>query len=79
MKTHIMSFYQEQNEDKLFFMYRKMANKLIVMGEPIGDYRFINKAIKYNKIINAIITIVIFKIFFFFKFFFFIVSSPYFF
>lgn len=38
-------FYQEQNEDKLFFMYRKMANKLIVMGEPIGDYRFINKAI----------------------------------
>ncbi|KRL02868.1 bifunctional lysylphosphatidylglycerol flippase/synthetase MprF [Liquorilactobacillus capillatus] len=38
-------FYQENDEDQLFFMYRKKANKLIIMGEPVGNTAYFEKAI----------------------------------
>ncbi|KRL38919.1 bifunctional lysylphosphatidylglycerol flippase/synthetase MprF [Liquorilactobacillus uvarum] len=38
-------FYQKDGVDQLFFMYRKKANKLIVMGEPIGNTLFLEKAV----------------------------------
>lgn len=30
-------FYQAEGQDRLFFMYRKKYDKLIVMGTPVGD------------------------------------------
>lgn len=30
-------FYQVHGHDRVFFMFRKIADKLVVMGEPIGD------------------------------------------
>ncbi|MFT8547977.1 bifunctional lysylphosphatidylglycerol flippase/synthetase MprF [Liquorilactobacillus satsumensis] len=38
-------FFQHEGEDKLFFMYRKKADKLIIMGEPVGDRSFLRIAI----------------------------------
>lgn len=38
-------FYQKDGEDQLFFMYRKKANKLIIMGEPIGNPVYLKQAI----------------------------------
>ncbi|MCP8862119.1 MULTISPECIES: bifunctional lysylphosphatidylglycerol flippase/synthetase MprF [Latilactobacillus] len=30
-------FYQEEGEDQVFLLYRKKADRLIVMGEPVGN------------------------------------------
>ena len=30
-------FYQEDGQDVVFFMYRRISDKLLIMGEPIGD------------------------------------------
>ncbi|WP_057896815.1 bifunctional lysylphosphatidylglycerol flippase/synthetase MprF [Liquorilactobacillus oeni] len=38
-------FFQSAGKDKLFFMYRKKADKLIVMGEPVGDRTFLREAV----------------------------------
>jgi phosphatidylglycerol lysyltransferase len=38
-------FYQEDGKDQLFFMYKKRANKIIIMGEPIGNMDKIESAI----------------------------------
>ena len=38
-------FYQEENEDQIVFQYREEADKLIIMGEPIGNQAFLEKAI----------------------------------
>lgn len=39
-------FYQVEDEDKLFFMYKKMADKLIIMGGPVGDQTYLREAIE---------------------------------
>ncbi|KRN88469.1 bifunctional lysylphosphatidylglycerol flippase/synthetase MprF [Ligilactobacillus ceti] len=49
-------FYTVDGEDKLFYMYRRVADKLIIMGEPVGDsayqeeslIEFMEKADMYN-------------------------------
>ncbi|KRN27410.1 hypothetical protein IV38_GL002062 [Lactobacillus selangorensis] len=38
-------FYQVDGQDRVFIMYRKTADKLIVMGEPVGDQTQIMPAI----------------------------------
>lgn len=38
-------FYQENGKDQLFFMYKQRANKIIIMGEPIGNMDKIEPAI----------------------------------
>ncbi|MDH5104927.1 bifunctional lysylphosphatidylglycerol flippase/synthetase MprF [Lentilactobacillus diolivorans] len=30
-------FYQEDGEDQVFFMYRQIADKLLIMGDPVGN------------------------------------------
>lgn len=39
-------YYQENGQDQVFFLYRQKANKLIIMGEPIGNPDKIIPAIK---------------------------------
>ena len=43
-------FYQEDGTDKGFFLFRQKANKLIVMGEPVGE------TASFSKAINAFMT-----------------------
>ena len=39
-------FYTEDGEDKLFFMYRIKTDKLIIMGEPVGDHAYLQEAVQ---------------------------------
>ncbi|GKT02765.1 bifunctional lysylphosphatidylglycerol flippase/synthetase MprF [Furfurilactobacillus entadae] len=45
LKDKLLYFYQVDGEDKIFFMYRKKADRLIVMGEPVGDQQYRDAAI----------------------------------
>ncbi|MEJ6400223.1 bifunctional lysylphosphatidylglycerol flippase/synthetase MprF [Nicoliella lavandulae] len=38
-------FYQEDDQDQVFFMFKRKANKLIIMGEPVGNQAMVSKAI----------------------------------
>jgi phosphatidylglycerol lysyltransferase len=38
-------YYTVDGEDQLFFLYRKNADKLIVMGEPVGNQTYLHEAI----------------------------------
>lgn len=38
-------FYQEDGKDQLFFMYKRRANKIIIMGEPIGNMDKLDDAV----------------------------------
>ncbi|MDN7146454.1 bifunctional lysylphosphatidylglycerol flippase/synthetase MprF [Liquorilactobacillus mali] len=38
-------FFQKNEEDQLFFMYRKKADKIIVMGEPVGNREYLREAV----------------------------------
>ncbi|MHC9536625.1 bifunctional lysylphosphatidylglycerol flippase/synthetase MprF [Dellaglioa sp. BT-FLS60] len=38
-------FYQNEGQDEVFFLYQKKSNKLVVMGEPVGNPEFIRAAI----------------------------------
>ncbi|WP_181401482.1 bifunctional lysylphosphatidylglycerol flippase/synthetase MprF [Apilactobacillus kunkeei] len=38
-------FYQEDGKDQLFFMYKCRANKIMIMGEPIGNMDKLENAI----------------------------------
>lgn len=40
-----LHFYQVDGEDRVFFLFKKKADKLIVMGEPVGDETQIPAAI----------------------------------
>lgn len=42
-------FQSEDQKDQLFFMYRKKDDKIIIMGEPIGNHEYLGDAI--NKLI----------------------------
>lgn len=39
-------YYQEEGEDQLFFLFRQSADKLLVMGEPIGNQELIGPALQ---------------------------------
>lgn len=39
-------YYQVAGEDRLFFMYRRKHDKLIIMGEPVGDQSVIKAALR---------------------------------
>ena len=39
-------FYSQNGEDKVFFMYRIKTNKLIIMGEPVGDETYFQAAVQ---------------------------------
>ncbi|MHC3377990.1 bifunctional lysylphosphatidylglycerol flippase/synthetase MprF [Ligilactobacillus equi] len=39
-------FYQAQGQDQVFFMYRKTVNKLVIMGEPVGNSAYFEVAIE---------------------------------
>lgn len=49
-------YYQEQGKDQLFFMYRKKYDRLVIMGDPVGNRdvwrpafrQFIREADKYG-------------------------------
>lgn len=38
-------FYQENGQDQVFFMFRKTADKILIMGEPVGNHEKISAAI----------------------------------
>lgn len=38
-------YYTANGEDKLFFMYQLKADKLMIMGEPVGDQSYLEDAI----------------------------------
>lgn len=45
MRDKSLHFYQVDGEDRVFFLFKKKADKLIVMGEPVGDETQISAAI----------------------------------
>lgn len=45
MRDKSLHFYQVDGEDRVFFLFKKKADKLIVMGEPVGDETQIPAAI----------------------------------
>lgn len=45
MRDKSLHFYQVDGEDRVFFLFKKKADKLIVMGEPAGDETQIPAAI----------------------------------
>ncbi|GEK29375.1 bifunctional lysylphosphatidylglycerol flippase/synthetase MprF [Furfurilactobacillus siliginis] len=45
LRDKLLYFYQVDGEDKMFFMYQKKADRLIVMGEPVGDPQYREAAI----------------------------------
>lgn len=38
-------FYQRDGEDKIFYMYRVVADKIIIMGEPVGDHHYYEESL----------------------------------
>ncbi|MFT9097859.1 bifunctional lysylphosphatidylglycerol flippase/synthetase MprF [Liquorilactobacillus sp.] len=38
-------FFQKNEENQLFFMYKKKADKIIVMGEPVGNREYLREAV----------------------------------
>ena len=45
LRDKLLYFYTVDGEDKMFFMYQKKADRLIVMGEPVGDQQYRDAAI----------------------------------
>lgn len=37
MRDKQIYFYRENHQDQLFFMFKQKANKLVIMGEPVGN------------------------------------------
>ncbi len=46
LRDKYVYYYQENGSDQVFFLYRKKANKIIIMGEPVGNHDKIITAIK---------------------------------
>ena len=44
LKDKNLYFYQVDGHDRLFFMYRRKYDKLIVMGNPVGDQTVVREA-----------------------------------
>ncbi len=45
LNDKLLYFYQSQGCDQLFFMYRRKANKIMIMGEPVGNRQFLPQAV----------------------------------
>lgn len=56
LRDKSLYYYQEENHDLLFFMYRKKYDRIIIMGDPVGDRnswrpairQFLQEADKYG-------------------------------
>lgn len=56
LRDKALYFYHEDDHDKLFFMYRRKYDRLIIMGDPVGDRQswrpalrqFVREADKYG-------------------------------
>lgn len=46
LKDKMIYIYQHNNEDQLFIMYQIKADKIIIMGEPVGNQEYISEAIE---------------------------------
>lgn len=46
LRDKAVFYYQAEGQDQVFFLFRKKANKLMVMGEPVGNETYFNKAIR---------------------------------
>lgn len=46
LKDKMIYIYQHDNEDQLFIMYQIKADKIIIMGEPVGNQEYLKDAIK---------------------------------
>ncbi|GAY72628.1 L-O-lysylphosphatidylglycerol synthase [Lentilactobacillus kosonis] len=47
LKDKTIFYYQENGDDQVFFMFRAVADKLVVMGEPVGNPDKFSEAIDY--------------------------------
>lgn len=45
LKDKQFYFFQKNEENQLFFMYKKKADKIIVMGEPVGNREYLREAV----------------------------------
>lgn len=46
LRDKSLYFYQENDQDQLFFMYRRKYDRLIVMGDPIGNQELVRPALR---------------------------------
>lgn len=46
LKDKYVYIYQKDNADQLFLMYQIKADKIIIMGEPVGNQRYLKDAIR---------------------------------
>ncbi len=47
LKDKTIFYYQEGGVDQVFFMFRQVADKLVIMGEPVGNPEKFSEAIDY--------------------------------
>ncbi|WP_290033577.1 bifunctional lysylphosphatidylglycerol flippase/synthetase MprF [Ligilactobacillus cholophilus] len=45
LKDKMIYIYRKDNEDQLFLMYQIKADKIIIMGEPVGNQDYIQEAV----------------------------------
>lgn len=46
LRDKSLYFYQKDGEDQLFFMYRKKYDRLVVMGDPVGNQAALREALR---------------------------------
>lgn len=46
LRDKSIHYYQVDGQDQLFFMYRKKADKIIIMGEPVGNQKYVVPAVE---------------------------------
>lgn len=46
LRDKSLYFYQVDGEDQLFFMFRRHFNRLIVMGDPVGNQKYLRDALR---------------------------------
>ncbi|MFD1672304.1 bifunctional lysylphosphatidylglycerol flippase/synthetase MprF [Agrilactobacillus yilanensis] len=46
LRDKAVFYYQAEDTDQVFFLFRKKTDKLIVMGEPVGNPKYLNAAIQ---------------------------------
>lgn len=46
LRDKSIHYYQVDGQDQLFFMYRKKADKIIIMGEPVGNQDYLVPAVE---------------------------------
>ena len=46
LKDKFIYIFQKDNEDQLYLMYQIKADKIIIMGEPVGNQRYLKDAVR---------------------------------